>query len=70
VEHGRVPLDPGAPVAVAGGQPVGPQVGRLDHVVVDRDDPWDVDGVGGVDLGALAHRTLLTTANGYERQRI
>tara|TARA_Y100001949_G_scaffold23183_1_gene16623 strand:+ start:1637 stop:1990 length:354 start_codon:yes stop_codon:yes gene_type:complete len=41
VEFGRVALDPGAPVLVLRRQARGPQVGRLHHVVVDRDDTWD-----------------------------
>ena len=38
VELGRIALNPGAPVLVLRRQAGGPQVGRLHHVVVDRDD--------------------------------
>src|SRR5829696_4801877 len=42
-EPGGVALHPGAPVAVAGGQARRPEVRRFDHVVVDRDDPRDLE---------------------------
>jgi hypothetical protein len=37
------PLDPGSAAAVGRGQPAIPHVRWLDHVVVDADDPGDLD---------------------------
>src|SRR5690606_18185703 len=38
-------LDVGPDVAVPGGQAAGPEVGRLDHVVVDAHDPGELGGI-------------------------
>ena len=44
VEDGRVALDARGAVLELGGDPLGPEVRRLDHVVVDRDDAGCVHG--------------------------
>ena len=42
VERGLVALHSGTAVVVLAGKPLGPQVGRLDHVVVHGDDAGDL----------------------------
>src|SRR4051794_17375879 len=44
VELRRVTLDPGGTILELGGDPVGPEIRRLDHVVIDGDDEGRVHG--------------------------